>query len=61
MNYGSDLSPEQRFARSTALDNMARRYARGQEGLMPIENRGLGDTTRQRLNELIEFYQGRGG
>ena len=61
MNYGSDLSPEQRFARSTALDNMARRYAREQEGLMPIERRGLEDSQRQRLNELIEFYQGRGG
>ena len=61
MNYGSDLSPEQRFARSTALDNMARRYAREQEGLMPIERRGLEDSQRQRLNELIEFYQGRDG
>ena len=61
MNYSSSLSPEQRFARSTALDNMARRYARGQEGLMPLENRRLEDSQRQRLNELIEFYQGRGG
>ena len=61
MNYSSSLSPEQRFARSTALDNMARRYAREQEGLMPIERRGLEDSQRQRLNELIEFYQGRGG